>query len=83
MIEKKQRTSHKKGYLDFSPFSRSFYVIDIDTAKQQRLSFPRKIGALLYSPAFSSTQYMSNRAIKEPAKSRLLVCCNDGVFGVD
>jgi hypothetical protein len=44
-----------RHYLDFSPFSRSFYVIDRDTSKQQRLSFPRKIGASLYTPAFSGT----------------------------
>src|SRR5712692_749350 len=46
-------TSHKIIYLDFSPFSRSFYVIDIYISKQQRLSFPRKVGASLSTPAFS------------------------------
>jgi hypothetical protein len=37
--------SQNKAYLDFSLISRSFYVVDIYTSKQHRLSFPRKIGA--------------------------------------
>src|SRR6266478_2797777 len=41
--------SHNKLYLDFSPFSRSLYVIDIYISKKQRLSFPRKICASHYT----------------------------------
>jgi len=37
-------------YLDFSPFLRSEYVVDIAIAKRQRLSFPRKICASLFFP---------------------------------
>jgi len=29
--------SHNEHYLDFSPFSRSFYVVAIYTSKQQRM----------------------------------------------
>ena len=39
--------SHKHHYLDFSPFSRSLYVVVIYASKQQRLSFSRKIVASL------------------------------------
>jgi len=47
--------SFQSVYLDFSPFSRSFYVVDIDTSKQQRLSFSPQVGASLNIPAFSGT----------------------------
>jgi hypothetical protein len=39
--------SQNLSYLDFSPFSRSSYVIDIYTSKQQRMSFSRKVLASL------------------------------------
>jgi hypothetical protein len=52
-------------YLDFSPFSRSLYVIDIDASKQQRLSFPRKIVASLCTNGFST------HACKEAALSTI------------
>lgn len=45
--------SHNFLYLDFSPFSRSLYVINIYISKQQRLSFPRKVGASLSLPSRS------------------------------
>ena len=45
-------TSHNIYYLDFSPFSRSLYVLDIYTSKQQRLNFPRKIVASLSAECF-------------------------------
>jgi hypothetical protein len=48
-------TSHNNSYLDFSPFSRSLYVLDIYTSKQQRLSFPSKVVASLDTSAFSGT----------------------------
>jgi len=56
-----------KYYLDFSSFSRSFYVIDIDTSKQQRLSFSRKVVASLSNPAISGSR-MRSRKIKALAK---------------
>jgi hypothetical protein len=60
-------------YLDFSPFSRSVYVVDIDTSKQQRLSFPRKIVASLCTNGFSThaCKEAALSTIKETAKSRL------------
>jgi hypothetical protein len=71
-------------YLDFSPFSRSLYVIDIYTSKQQRLSFPRKIVASLCTNGFSThaCKEAALSTIKEPAKSRLLACCTCTVLRI-
>jgi|GraSoi2013_100cm_1033763.scaffolds.fasta_scaffold10918_6 hypothetical protein len=57
-------------YLDFSPFSRSLYVIEIYTSKEQRLSFPRKIVASLCTNVFSThaCKEAALSTIKEPAK---------------
>jgi hypothetical protein len=70
--------------LDFLPFSRSFYVIDIDTSKQQRLSFPCKIVASLSTNGFSThaCKEAALSTIKEPAKSRLLACCTCTVLRI-
>jgi hypothetical protein len=59
-----------RDYLDFLPFSRSFYVVDIYTSKQQRLSFPRKIVASLCTNGFSThaCKEAALSTIKETAK---------------
>jgi len=51
-------------YLDFSPFLRSLYVIDIYISKQQRLSFPRKVGASLSALHVRITQQFHNRPLQ-------------------
>jgi hypothetical protein len=50
-----------ENYLDFSPFSRSFYVIDRNTSKRQSLSFPRKIVASLSPLVLSSISHLPKK----------------------
>ena len=56
-----QLESQKKPYLDFSPFTRSLYVIDIYTSKRQSLSFPRKIVASLSPLVLSSISHVPKK----------------------
>src|SRR6266576_6217226 len=53
------------SYLDFLPFLRSVYVVDISISKRQRLSFPRKICASHYPLTLYSQEERIYRNHKE------------------
>src|SRR5258708_4328466 len=64
-------------YLDFSPPSRSLYVVDIYTSKQQRLSFPA-IVVLLSARYFCVTRRTLNVRVPEVFRYRKRNSCMTG-----
>jgi hypothetical protein len=61
---------HKHFYLDFSPFSRSSYVIDISFMKLQKLTlFPQGLCFALLRLFFALPNVSNNAPLSEPSVS--------------